>query len=106
MKQSQPRSEKRSRTDQISESRSAETEVRGPAQVSGELRRSCPRYRRDTSTSKRKGNNLKGSEDFSLKPKARIWPWPSGMCHIRSTEFGGESRKDPPERTYILALGR
>ena len=35
--------------------------------------------------SKRRGINLKGLQDFYLKAKARIWPWLSYMCHIRST---------------------
>ena len=29
---------------------------------------------RDASASERRGNNLKGSEDFCQKAKARIWP--------------------------------
>ena len=37
------------------------------------------------SASARKGNNLKGFEDFRLKVKARIWPWLSYMCRICST---------------------
>ena len=32
--------------------------------------------------SERSGNTLK--HNFSLKAKARIWPWLSYMCHIRS----------------------
>ena len=31
----------------------------------------------------RRGNNFKGSMDFHLKAKARIWPWLSYVCHIR-----------------------
>jgi len=37
--------------------------------------------------SERKGNTLK-NKDFYLKVKARIWPWLSRMCHIRSIAGG------------------
>jgi len=35
--------------------------------------------------SERKGNTLKGSQGLYRKAKARICPWLSYMCHIRST---------------------
>ena len=34
---------------------------------------------------KRRGDNLKGFQNFGLNAKARIWPWQSQMCHIRLT---------------------
>ena len=35
-----------------------------------------------------RGNTLQNCQDFYLKAKARIWPWPSYMCQIRSTAAG------------------
>ena len=38
----------------------------------------------DVSAVERRGDNLEGFNDFYRKAKARIWPWLSYMCHIRS----------------------
>ena len=36
------------------------------------------------SVAEREGNNLNFFKDFYLEAMARIWPWLSSMCHIRS----------------------
>ena len=34
-------------------------------------------------------NNLQYFKDFYLRAKARIWPWLSCMCHVRSAGMSG-----------------
>jgi len=40
-------------------------------------------------TSERGGNELKSFKDFDLKSRARIRPWLSKVCHVRSTAVQG-----------------
>ena len=38
----------------------------------------------DNTASERRGDNLKSFTGFYLEAKARIWPWQSYFCRIRS----------------------
>ena len=57
------------------------------------------------SSTVRRSNRLKGFEDFYLNAKARIWPWLSYVCHVRSTAgnrmHGWRRPPHPPLRWYI-----
>ena len=48
--------------------------------------------------SKRRGNTLKGLQDFALRGVATIWPWLSDMCRIRLTAV-----KRKPESLLVQA---
>jgi len=71
------------------------------------LTKLCPLQSTSSSTpcstaAERKGNQLKGLKDFYLNAKARIWPWLSYMCHIRSTA----ACPPPPRSVYCISEER
>ena len=50
------------------------------------MRAGCSRPQEGPAPSgaERIGNNLEGFKHLDMKFEAKIWPWPSYMCHIRS----------------------
>jgi len=46
---------------------------------------SWPLPKNEGTAAERTGSHFQGLEDFSVEAKARIWPWLSYLCHIRST---------------------
>jgi len=53
---------------------------------SGRVRGAGPLRPLEAAASKRRANDINRFKDFHLTAKARIWPWLSYMCHIRSTK--------------------
>ena len=51
--------------------------------------------------SNRNGNTLKRFKDVCFNANARIWPWLSYMCHIRSTG-DGETPPQKREREFFI----